>query len=131
MSRLKELLSTLKNKLIGITNKGIEDRKKQKEAEERERTKGDREKAKVWANKIIEDLPKQMEEAAEKGETRIMIPFDKDNKSRRFALDMVKKWAELEGFIAEISSSPGSCCISDRICIMWIWDEDPGPFYYE
>lgn len=116
---------TLKDNLAKTTNKAIANKKKQKETKEEERTKEGRKKAEKWADNIIENLPKQMEDEAQKGEDKIIVNFNRGSEEGRWGMEHLKKWAELQGFIANVNRT------GDGLIIKWIWKKNPGPSYHE
>lgn len=115
---------TLRDNLIKITNEAIANYKKQKETKENERTKEGRKRAKEWANNIIKNLPKKMEDEAQKEKDGIVVNFDRRNEEGRWGMEYLKEWVELQGFIANVNGT------GDGLIIKWIWKKNSGPSYY-
>jgi len=104
----------LKNKLTEITKKAIE-----------EKVKKEKEKAEVWFNKIIKNLPIEMEKKAEKGKDSIYVYFDNHYENNilyyeeSLQLDLITEWAKSQGLgVKKIGLEPGE--LGGGVVIKWI-----------
>ncbi len=93
----------LKDKITKTYQKANEENKKRKTAKKREDIEEAKKKAKEWADKVIEQLPIMMEEAAKNEMGRVIIKYNQNNYEGHYGEEIIQKWATKEGFKSHIN----------------------------